>query len=125
MMLAGNAERARRAQMATMAVNGIELEVLRRGSGTPLLLLHGFDTVPPKAPFLDLLGRDAEIIAPSSPAFGNTKRPRDFDTIYDLVHLYLAVLDELPYDEVALLGLSFGGWFVPADRVAPRPTGSP
>jgi pimeloyl-ACP methyl ester carboxylesterase len=93
-----------------MTVNGIELEVLRRGAGTPVLLLHGMDTVPPGAAFLDLLGRDAEIIAPSSPGFGNTERPDDFDTIYDLVHLYLAVLDELPYDKVALLGLSFGGW---------------
>jgi pimeloyl-ACP methyl ester carboxylesterase len=93
-----------------MTVNGIELEVLRRGSGTPVLLLHGMDTVYPQARFLDLLGRDAEIIAPSSPGFGNTQRPADFDTMYDLVHLYLAVLDALPYDKVALLGLSFGGW---------------
>jgi len=96
--------------MSAMTVNGIELEVLRRGQGAPLLLLHGFDTVHPKAPFLDLLGRHAEIVAPSSPGFGNTKRPRDFDTMYDLVHLYLAVLGELPYDEVTLLGVSFGGW---------------
>lgn len=93
-----------------MTVNGIELEVLRRGSGTPLLLIHGMDTVPPKARFLDVLGRDAEIIAPSSPGFGNTKRPKEFDTVYDLVHFYFAVLDELPCEKVALVGLSFGGW---------------
>src|SRR3984893_1221789 len=96
--------------LSGMTVNGIELEVLRRGSGTPVLLLHGMDTVHPQARFLDLLDRDAEIIAPSSPGFGNTKRPADFDTIYDLVRLYLAVLDELPYERIALLGLSFGGW---------------
>jgi pimeloyl-ACP methyl ester carboxylesterase len=101
-----------------MTVNGIELEVLRRGAGTPLLLLHGMDTVPPQARFLDLLGRDAEIIAPSSPGFGNTKRPKDFDTIYDLVHLYLAVLEELPHEQVALLGLSFGGWLAAEIAVA-------
>jgi len=93
-----------------MTVNGIELEVLRRGTGTPVLLLHGMDTVHPKARFLDLLGRNAEIIAPSSPGFGNTKRPTDFDTIYDLVHLYLALIEDLPYDKLALIGLSFGGW---------------
>lgn len=93
-----------------MMAGGIELEVLRRGKGPPLVLLHGFDTVSPKARFLDLLGRDREIIAPSSPGFGNSPRPADFDTIYDLVHLYLAMLDELPHDKVALVGLSFGGW---------------
>jgi pimeloyl-ACP methyl ester carboxylesterase len=95
---------------ARMKINGIDLEVLRRGSGTPLVLLHGMDTVHSQARFLDLLARHAEIIAPSSPGFGNTKRPADFDTIYDLVHLYLALIDELPYEKVALVGLSFGGW---------------
>ena len=93
-----------------ISVNGIDLDVLRRGAGNPVLLLHGFNTAHPQAPFLDLLGRDAEIIAPSSPGFGNTKRPDDFDTIYDLVHLYLALIDELHYDKIALMGLSFGGW---------------
>ncbi len=93
-----------------MAVAGIEFEVLRCGSGQPLVVLHGIDTVSPRAPFLDLLGQHAEIIAPSSPGFGNSPRPADFDTIYDLVHLYLAFLDELPYEKVALLGFSFGGW---------------
>src|SRR5436305_12110235 len=101
-----------------MTIAGIELEVLRRGAGTPVLLLHGMDTVHPQARFLDLLGRHAQIIAPSSPGFGNTKRPPDFDTIYDLVHLYLAVIDELPCDRIALLGLSFGGWLAAEVAVA-------
>jgi pimeloyl-ACP methyl ester carboxylesterase len=105
-----------------MIVRGIELEVLRRGAsgagGTPVLLLHGMDTVPPAARFLDLLGHHAEIIAPSLPGFGNTKRPPDFDTIYDLVHLCLAVLEELPYEKIALVGLSFGGWLAAEVAVA-------
>ena len=93
-----------------LSVNGIDLEVLRRGAGPPLLLLHGMDTVPPGAAFIDLLGRHAAIIAPSSPGFGNTKRPPDFDTIYDLVHLYLALIAALPDENLTLVGLSFGGW---------------
>src|SRR5438874_10313740 len=101
-----------------ITINGIDLEMLRRGAGTPVLLLHGMDTVSPGAPFLDLLGRHAEILAPSSPGFGNTERPPDFDTIYDLVHLYLALLDALPYDKVALIGLSFGGWLAAEIAVA-------
>jgi len=93
-----------------LVVHGIELEVLRRGSGRPLLVLHGFDTIDPGARFLDLLGQHAEIMAPSSPGFGHSPRPQDFDTVYDLVHLYLAALDALPGDKVNLLGFSFGGW---------------
>lgn len=97
-----------------MTAGGIELEVLRRGQrgsgSTPLLLLHGMDTVHPQAPFLDLLARHAEIVAPSAPGFGNSPRPADFDTIYDLVHLNLALIHALPDDRVTLIGLSFGGW---------------
>jgi pimeloyl-ACP methyl ester carboxylesterase len=73
-----------------LTVQGIELEVLRRGRGRSILALHGFDTIDPSAPFLDLLARHGEVIAPSSPGFGHSPRPRDFDTVYDLVHLYLA-----------------------------------
>jgi pimeloyl-ACP methyl ester carboxylesterase len=93
-----------------LRVHEIELEALRRGSGRPILALHGFDTIDPAAPFLDLLARHGEIVAPSSPGFGQSRRPKDFDTVYDLVHLYLAALDALPGNKVTLLGFSFGGW---------------
>jgi pimeloyl-ACP methyl ester carboxylesterase len=93
-----------------LVVGDIELEVIRRGIGHPLLLLHGMQNIDPQARFLDLLGRRAEIIAPSHPGFGHSPRPADFETVYDLVHLYLALLDQLPYDKVTLMGLSFGGW---------------
>ncbi|HEX5318296.1 MAG TPA: alpha/beta hydrolase [Stellaceae bacterium] len=99
-------------------VNGIELEELRRGSGRPLLLIHGMDSVSPKAPFLDLLGCHAEVIAPSSPGFGHSARPEDFDTMYDLVRLYLALLDDLPGGKIDVVGLSFGGWVAAEVAVA-------
>jgi pimeloyl-ACP methyl ester carboxylesterase len=93
-----------------LTVQGIELEVLRRGAGRPILLLHGFDTVDPGAPFLDRLAGHGEIVAPSSPGFGNSPRPPDFDTVYDLVHLYLAALAALPGAKITVIGFSFGGW---------------
>ena len=93
-----------------VSVGDIELEVIRRGAGRPVLLLHGMQNVDPRARFLDLLGGRAQIIAPSHPGFGRSARPADFDTVYDLVHLYLDVLEALPYERVTLMGLSFGGW---------------
>ena len=93
-----------------LSVVEIELEVLRRGAGRPVVLLHGLHTVDPRARFLELLGRTAEIIAPSHPGFGHSSRPADFETVYDLVHFYLEVLEALPYEKVALMGFSFGGW---------------
>ena len=91
-------------------VDGIELEVLRRGAGRTLLLLHGMETIPPQARFLDLLARRVAIIAPSSPGFGRSPRPEGFETVYDLVHLYLELLESLPEEKVSLVGFSFGGW---------------
>lgn len=97
-----------------LEAGGIDLEVLRRGSPRRdrpmLLLLHGINPVSPAAPFLDPLAEYGEVIAPSHPGFGNSPRPEDFDTVYDLVRLYLSVLDALPADRVALVGFSFGGW---------------
>jgi pimeloyl-ACP methyl ester carboxylesterase len=91
-----------------LSVGGIELEVVRRGAGRPVLLLHGPQHVDPRGRLLELLGGHAEVIAPSHPGFGHSSRPAHFETVYDLVHL--DVLETLPYEKVTLIGLSFGGW---------------
>jgi pimeloyl-ACP methyl ester carboxylesterase len=93
-----------------VSLAGVELEVLRRGTGHPLLLLHGFQHIDSRLPVVDLLTRDVELIAPSHPGFGRSSRPPDVGTVYDLVHLYLALLETLPAGPLTLMGLSFGGW---------------
>jgi pimeloyl-ACP methyl ester carboxylesterase len=84
--------------------------MIRGGQGPPLLLLHGPFTYNSGSPFLELLAREATIIAPSHPGFGESPRPEEIDGVYDLVRLYLDVLDGLPDDKVTLIGCSFGGW---------------
>jgi pimeloyl-ACP methyl ester carboxylesterase len=111
-------ERDAMASGERLRVREIELEVVRYGAGRPILLLHGFQTIDPDAQFLDLLSRHGEIIAPSSPGFGQSPRPKDFDTVYDLVHLYLELLDALPGEKVTLVGFSFGGWLAAEVAVA-------
>lgn len=98
----------------------LDLEVLRRGHGRPILVLHGITPVSPKAPFLDLLARHGEVIAPSHPGFGNSPLPDDCDTMYDLVHTYRDVLDALP-EKAIVIGLSFGGWIAAELAVAGHP----
>jgi pimeloyl-ACP methyl ester carboxylesterase len=88
----------------------VELEILRVGSGAPVLLLHGMQPVDPDSCFLNLLGRSAEMIAPSHPGFGGSSRPEGFETVYDLTRLYLGLIDALGYAKVTLMGHSFGGW---------------
>jgi pimeloyl-ACP methyl ester carboxylesterase len=91
-------------------VHGIDLEVIQRGAGQPIVLLHGLQQNDPDARFIDLLSQRAKVIAPSHPGFGRSARPKDFESIFDLANLYAAFLDALPYDKVTLMGFSFGGW---------------
>jgi len=93
-----------------LTVCGIALETLRCGKGQPVVALHGMQTIDPAARFLESLARRTEVIAPSHPGFGDSPRPEACETVYDLVHLYLALLDSLPAEKVTLIGFSFGGW---------------
>jgi len=106
------------AENGRLTASGIELDVVRCGSGRPILVLHGFQTVDPEARFVGLLARHGEVIAPAGPGFGHSPRPMDFDTVYDLVHLYLEVLDNLPGEKATLVGFSFGGWLAAELAVA-------
>ena len=96
--------------MTTMRVGPFELEAIRIGVGKPILLIHGVNPIHKDAPFLAGLAAHGEVIAPSAPGFGGSPLPADFDTAYDLVNLYLSVLDSLPSDDVTVIGFSFGGW---------------
>jgi pimeloyl-ACP methyl ester carboxylesterase len=97
-------------ERAHVSVYGIDLEVVRCGTGRPLVLLHDLQPVDREAPFLAALARHASVIAPSHPGFGRSSRPKDFDTVYDLVRMYLAFVEQLGFDAVTLMGFGFGGW---------------
>jgi pimeloyl-ACP methyl ester carboxylesterase len=96
--------------MTSMRTGPFELETLRIGNGPPALLIHGINPVHSESPFLAKLATHVEVIAPSHPGFGGSPLPADFDTMYDLVNLYLAVLDSMPSEDVTVIGFSFGGW---------------
>ena len=98
-----------------------EPEFLRRGRGQPILLIHGVHPVNPAAIFVDLLAEHGAVIAPSHPGFGASPRPADFDTMYDLVHGYLDVLDAIDGDGVTVIGFGFGGW-IAAELATLRPS---
>jgi len=93
-----------------LTVRDVDLEVVRGGSGRAIVFLHGFHTLDPGARFLERLSRGASVFAPSHPGFGASARPGDFETVYDLVHLYGEFLDRLPDGKITLVGASFGGW---------------
>lgn len=99
----------------------LALELLRSGAGQALLLVHGVNPISPRAPFVSMLSAEHEVFAPSHPGFGASERPPDFDTMYDLVNLYLDVLDAIPAGAVTIVGFSFGGWIAAELAVVGHP----
>ena len=93
-----------------LRIRDLELEVVRRGTGQTLIFLHGFHPLGPESRFLELLSRRFDVLAPSHPGFGASSRPLDFESVYDLVHLYRELIDGLPGEKITLVGTSFGGW---------------
>mgnify|MGYP005650419125 FL=1 len=94
----------------THNLQGVEVEVARKGSGAPLLLLHGGGGSVIDQPFTDELAKNFEIIAPTHPGFNGTKVPDHFDGMDDLKYLYLDLLDELDINDAVVMGISLGGW---------------
>jgi pimeloyl-ACP methyl ester carboxylesterase len=101
-----------------IVLQDVALEILRVGSGAPVLLLHGMQPVDPHSRFLELLARKADVIAPTHPGFGGSSRPDGFETVYDLVHCHLGLMDALGHETFTLIGLSFGGWVAAEIAVA-------
>jgi pimeloyl-ACP methyl ester carboxylesterase len=93
-----------------LTIHGVPLEIVERGQGRPIILLHGEDGLDPKAPFLDLLAAHDRVIAPSHPGFGHSPDAETIDTIDDLAYLYLDLLAEQDLREAIVIGFSLGGW---------------
>jgi len=102
--------------VTTETVAGRAVEVLRLGSGAPLLYLHGLADVhavfPPDepTPLLQVLATEREVIAPAHPGYlGSDALPANADVEDHAFHL-ADLLDALSIDAVDVVGTSFGGW---------------
>lgn len=93
-----------------MKLQGFDIDVVRKGSGQPLLMLHGGGGPIAAMPFADKLAEKFEIIAPTHPGFASSPIPDHFNRVDDLSFLYLDLLDELDLNDVILMGFSMGGW---------------
>jgi pimeloyl-ACP methyl ester carboxylesterase len=93
-----------------ITVHGVELKVVERGQGRPILVLHGEDGLEPSSPFLNSLATAGRVIAPSHPSYGHSPEVDSIDTVDDLAYLYLDLLTEQNLRDVVVIGCSLGGW---------------
>jgi pimeloyl-ACP methyl ester carboxylesterase len=91
----------------------VELELYRSGGargGTPLLFLHPASGFWPLQPYVGLLAAKHDLVVPSHPGFGTSSLPDWLDSVEDIAHIYLHLLDQLGLSQVDLAGCSLGGW---------------
>jgi pimeloyl-ACP methyl ester carboxylesterase len=91
-------------------IAGARIELIKRGSGRPLLLLHPAIGIKATDAVIDRLAQSFTVLAPSHPGFGRSELPRAMTTVDDLAYFYLDLMEELDLRETVVAGISFGGW---------------
>lgn len=97
--------------MEKIDVNGIQLAYERRGTGTPLVLLHGY---PLDHHLWDevarLLEATFDLIIPDLRGFGESSTVDSFYTLEDFASDVAGLLDHLGIEKAAIAGHSMGGY---------------
>ena len=103
-----------------MKLGDIDLELHEVGSGPPLLFLHSGQGFVPDQPFVAMLAKRFRMIAPSHPGFGKSSLPDWLDSVDDIAHVYLELMDRLDLRSAKVMGASIGGW-IAADLASKAP----
>ena len=102
-------------------VAGSKLQVLKGGTGPPLLVLHGARGNPGWMPYHEALAQRFTVYAPSHPGYDQSERPPWVSKTTGVAHFYLGFMLNQRLEKVALLGFSMGGW-IAAEIAAMSPT---
>jgi pimeloyl-ACP methyl ester carboxylesterase len=90
-------------------VDGHRVRYVRAGSGSPVVLLHGFaSSIYTWKDVLPALARDHDVVALDFPGFGESDQPPDLDGSR-FPALVVELMDRLDIHEAALVGNSMGG----------------
>lgn len=91
-------------------VGGSKLQLLKGGSGDPLLLLHGAGGSRGWLRYAQNLADRFTVYLPSHPGFGKSERPEWVETIQDLACVYTWFQEQEGLENIRAIGFSMGGW---------------
>lgn len=94
----------------TIKIVDVEIEYWEGGEGQTLLYLHNGQGFDPASRFVNLLARHFRVVAPSHPGFGTSSFPMWMDSVDDLAHIHLDLMERLDLRNVILVGASIGSW---------------
>jgi pimeloyl-ACP methyl ester carboxylesterase len=110
--LAKKAETENPAAGHFLEVNGVRLHYVERGSGDPLVLLHGNGSMIEdfeSSGLIDLAAKKHRVIVFDRPGFGHSSRPRNVIWTPDAqAELFKAALEQLGVARAVVLGHSWG-----------------
>jgi pimeloyl-ACP methyl ester carboxylesterase len=97
-------------QEEMLDVRGVKIQMLKGGSGDPLLYLHSAGGEIVWLPFFEQLSQKYTVYLPAHPGFSKSEGLDRIDTMEDLVFHYTDLMDQLGLTQPYVAGLSLGGW---------------
>ena len=94
----------------TVEVAGARVQLVKGGTGEPLLVLHGEMGHPGWLRYHEALSQHHTLYIPSHPGFGGSERLDWIMNMRDMAGWYLQALQDLGLGQVNVIGLSLGGW---------------
>jgi len=82
-------------QKTFLNIRGTKIQMLKGGSGDPLLSLHSVGGEIVELPFFTQLARHHTVYIPAHPGFSQSEGLEKIDTIEDLVFPYTDLMDHL------------------------------
>jgi len=104
----------------TVRTGGIDVALIKRGSGKPLLIFHDELGYTGWMTWNERLAEERTLVIPRQPGFDKTPRVDWIENFRDLASFYARMVREMGLEPVDVIGFSAGGW-IAAEMAAADP----